>query len=461
MHDCGTAREDRSLLALTGLGAVLLGLTLAGLALHEPGTITLPSLCVTWIFVGLMALAAAAYFAAVALVLRRAMPRGAVWIVLGVALALRACVLPAPPFLSSDVFRYVWDGTVQNAGINPYRYLPDDPALTRLRDRTIYPNINRADYARTIYPPFAQLVFRTVSAISPTVIAMKTAMVGCEIVAVLAVLRVLALADLPRERVLIYAWNPLAVWAFAGNGHVDAIAIGLIGLALLACLGRRQGLTGVLLGCAFLVKFLPISVAPALWRRRDWRLPAAAIATVAALYACYSGAGRHVLGFLPHYATEEGFARGNGIWLLSGLGDLIPLPPAASVAYLLVAACALAALAARVVRQDCEDIVMIAGNAALLAAATVVAVSPHYAWYFAWLALPCCIRPLKSVIYLSAAGLVLYVNPLNEHFLWPSLMFIPAAGLALRDLRPKRTLSHGCDGDRSAPLLRGGPGCPL
>jgi alpha-1,6-mannosyltransferase len=431
-------RRDRSLLALTGLGAVLLGLTLAGLALHAPGTTTLPSLGVTWVFVGLMALAAVAYFAAVALVLRRPMPLGAVWIVLGMALALRACLLPAPPFLSSDVFRYVWDGKVQNAGFDPYRYVPDDAALARLRDRTIFPHINRADYARTIYPPFAQLVFRAVAAISPTVIAMKTAMVGCEIVAVLAVLRVLALADLPRERVLIYAWNPLAVWAFAGNGHVDAIAIGLIGLALLARLGRRNGFTGVLLGCAFLVKFLPIALAPALWRRRDWRLPAAAAATIAVLYACYSGAGRHVLGFLPHYVAEEGFARGSGIWLLSGLGDLIPLPPAASIAYVLVVACALTALAVWVVRQDHEDIAMIAGNAAFLAAATVVAVSPHYAWYFAWLALPCCIRPLKSVIFLSAAGLLLYVNPLNEHFLWPSLLFIPAAGLALRDLRPLR-----------------------
>ena len=28
------------------------------------------------------------------------------------------------PLLSSDIYRYVWDGKVQAAGINPYRYVP-------------------------------------------------------------------------------------------------------------------------------------------------------------------------------------------------------------------------------------------------------------------------------------------------------------------------------------------------
>ena len=62
---------------------------------------------------------------------------------------------------------------------------------------------------------------------------MKLAMVGVRGAGLLGLLRLLALARLPPERVLIYAWNPLAVWAFAGNGHVDAIAIGLLAVALL------------------------------------------------------------------------------------------------------------------------------------------------------------------------------------------------------------------------------------
>ncbi|XSC42977.1 hypothetical protein ACF1BQ_033345 [Bradyrhizobium sp. RDT10] len=78
------------------------------------------------------------------------------WLILGLGIVLRAYVLLFDPLLSSDIYRYVWDGRVQAAGINPYRYFPADEALAFLRDGTIFPNINRADTAVTIYPPVAQ-----------------------------------------------------------------------------------------------------------------------------------------------------------------------------------------------------------------------------------------------------------------------------------------------------------------
>ncbi len=437
----GLPRSDAGLLKLSCLGAALIVLTAAGLALHEPGAITLPSPRATLLFVGLMVVAATIYFAAVAMVLRRRLSPGAVWLVLGVAVVLRAILLPPPPFLSSDVFRYVWDGKVQNAGINPYHYLPADPALMPLRDGAIYPHVNRATYARTIYPPTAQLIFRAVTAISPTVLGMKLAAVGFELLAIGCVIALLAGAGLPADRVLIYAWNPLAVWAFAGNGHVDAFAVGLISAALLARARRRDTLTGALLGAAILVKFLPAAMAPALWRRRDWRMPAMCAATILLLYAGYIGVGRDVLGFLPGYASEEGMDQGTGLWLLAGLGHLLPLPAIAPKLYLLVGAGALAAAAAWIAfasqpqPDPHRDIVRVAGNAAVLAAATLIVLSPHYAWYYAWLAVPCCICPLRSVIYLSAAALLLYLNPLDEHFFWPSLVFVPCIALAVIDWR--------------------------
>ena len=73
----------------------------------------------------------------------------------------------APPLLSSDIYRYVWDGRVQRAGINPYRYLPDAPQLAFLRDPAVFPNINRAEYAPTIYPPTAEALFALAAASPP------------------------------------------------------------------------------------------------------------------------------------------------------------------------------------------------------------------------------------------------------------------------------------------------------
>src|SRR6185437_9152024 len=132
--------------------------------------------------VGLLTIAATAQA-------ERAPTTRALWLIFGVAIVLRAYVLLFDPMLSSDMYRYVWDGKVQAAGINPYRYIPDDPALAPLRDDAIYPNVNRHEYAPTIYPPMAQIIFAAVARVSPTVTAMKAAMVGFEIIAVIAILR--------------------------------------------------------------------------------------------------------------------------------------------------------------------------------------------------------------------------------------------------------------------------------
>ncbi len=433
-------------LRLAGLGGVLLALTLAGLALHVPGADSVGSVARTNVFVAIMAVAGLAYLAAIRLVLRAPAQPGAVWLVLAIAIGLRGVALAAPPFLSSDLYRYVWDGRVQLAGINPYRFVPADPALAALRDAAIYPRVNRAGYALTIYPPVAQLVFAAIAKVSQTAFAAKAAMVLFEALAAACLLRLLAIARLPPARLLIYAWNPLAVWSFAGNGHVDAVAIGFAAAALLASVARRDGWAGAALGAAVAVKFLPLAIAPALWRRWDWRAPAACIAVIACGYLWYAGAGWRVLGFLPGYAGEEGIGPGgNGAWLLAGLGEVFVLPRWASPLYLALAAFLLLALGLRIALRSrpahdpARDAVRTCGAAGILASGLTVAISPHYSWYFAWLAMPACLCPIRSVIYLGVAPLLLDLDPLHERFVWPSLVYVPALILAFLDLRRRAT----------------------
>ena len=424
------------------LGAGLLGLTLAALALHVPGEETVGTPERKIIFVGLLAAAAVVYFLAVGLSLRRALPAPAIYVVLGIACALRLPVLLSPAFLSTDVYRYVWDARVEAAGINPYLYVPADPALTSLRDEAIYPNISRAEYAPTIYAPAAQIVFAAIGIVSQTVTATKATMVGFEILAVVCLLRLLSIARLPPSRVLIYAWNPLPVWDFAGNGHIDAVQIGLMALAILLRVRRRDGLAGVIFGAAILVKFFPAVIAPALWRARaGWRLATAAAATILALYGIYAGAGWKLLGFIGGYVGEENLDTGAGIWLLAGLGRVFNLPPIARTIYLGVAAVALVSLGAWFAfrRHDppgsADDAVAVSFSAAVLMACATVAFSPHYPWYFAWLALPCVVRPMRSVLWLSASPVLLYLDPFGERFIWASLVYLPAVALAVLDFR--------------------------
>ncbi len=207
-------------------------------------------------------------------------------------------------------------------------------------------------------------------------------MLGFECLAVACLLRLLRLAGLPAARVLIYAWNPLAVWCFAGNGHVDAAAIGLIALALMARGLRRDGWAGAALAAATLMKFLPVVLVPAVWRRWDWRFVAAFAVVLAVLYACYIDVGWRVFGFLPAYGSEEGLSGGTGFWLLAGLAMLRPLPNFAGPLYMAAAAIGLVALGARTaLRTDwpcaaADDVPAVCGAASVLGSCTMVGPQP-------------------------------------------------------------------------------------
>ena len=422
---------------LAGLSVLLLALTAAALADLWPWPAA-EGLAACWSGIRfLLAASVAVYFLAVRLVLRQAPARRAIWIVLAVAAAMRVPMLFAPPIMSSDVYRYVWDGRVQEAGLNPYVYIPVDPALAALRDEAIFPHINRREYAHTIYAPAAQIVFAAVARIHQSVFAEKLAMAAFEVLTIWCAMRLLALAGLPLERVLIYAWNPLAVWSFAMDAHVDAVGIGLLAVALLLRCRLRDGWAGSLLGAAALVKFLPLAVGPALWRRGGgWGLATGTIVAIVGLYACYAGAGRHVLGFLSGYGGEEGLSDGSGIWLLAGLAHLTPLPPFAVKVYGATVLMLLGALALFYMsRPGTPDTREVCRRAAILAACATAAISPHYSWYFPWLALPATVAANRTAIWLSAAPVLLLFNPFNDWFVWPSLIYLPAILLAVIALK--------------------------
>jgi alpha-1,6-mannosyltransferase len=331
--------------------------------------------------------------------------------ILLVGLAMRLIVLPSPP-ASSDIYRYIWDGRVQAAGINPYRYLPADEALRALRDEAIYPRINRASYAPTIYPPMAELVFLAATRISETPVFMKTVMIGFEGIAVWAILQLLAARGLPSTRVLLYAWHPLPLWEFAGSGHVDAMAIVFLLLAFVAVDRRSPILAGIGLAAGVLIKYFPAMAGPAIYKRWDWRLPAAFAASAALLYLPYLGAGTKVFGFLGGYVAEEGLEQGSGIFLWQLAGTLLHLPEHAFAFYFPLAAIVMAALglAAVVLRRERKADLP---AAMMLAVTFMILFSPHYPWYFAWLIPFVCVHPLAAVIYLTCAASYLHIA------IWP------------------------------------------
>lgn len=412
--------------SFVGLGIALAALTIPQTLLHHAGEVEIGTRDRMLEFVAFGVVAALCYFAAVALTLMASLPSWALPVILAFAALMRILPLVTPPSLSSDVYRYVWDGRVQAHGINPYLYIPSAPELMELRDEAVYSKMNRADSAPTIYPPVAQLIFAATGQVLPSVFGIKLVMVLFEALGIGVMLRLLRLAGLPQSRVLIYAWNPLAVWEYAGNGHIDAANIGFVALALLAVAARRQALVGVALTAAILCKFLPVVLFPAFWRRWDWQIVVGAAGTVVAGYAIYIGAGSHVLGYLFGYTNEEGLGTGDGIFAARLVSQFIPVSGKLVLGIVVTGLAALAAgLAFGKPLPDAPGArtLAVAHGSVMLVAAVIAGISPHYPWYLGWLAFLSCLVPYPSIIYLSGSGVLLYLDPGHDEILWPTLVY--------------------------------------
>jgi hypothetical protein len=382
-------------LALIVLGGLLLGLShhLGSEFGHTLVDYSETSLCALIAFLG-----------AALLVTRQPVNRATLPIILTFAVLCRLVLLMPPPHLSSDIYRYVWDGMMQHHGINPYRYFPADPHVAALRDGAIYPNINRKEYAVTIYPPVAQMFYFLATTFSSTLTGIKLAMYAAEAVTIFALVRMLALLGLRREQVLLYAWSPLLIWEVGSSGHLDGFLTALLALALLFRMRNRPVLTGLALGAAVMTKFYPLLLLPALWRRRDWRMPLAVLGVIVASYLPYLSVGRGVFGFAGGYAQEEGLGTGSRYFLLELAHHAPGLSHVSAGAYYTFCVLCFVPLLWWCWRvSESADKGEFLRPAAALGFTMMLLFSPHYPWYVLWLVPFVVLQPGMTMgVYLCA-----------------------------------------------------------
>ncbi|HEX3621419.1 MAG TPA: glycosyltransferase family 87 protein [Acidimicrobiales bacterium] len=321
--------------------------------------------------------------------------RVAVPAVFAVAVALRLAALAGPPVTSDDLYRYAWDGRVQSAAVDPYRYEPANDRLASLREGWLWPDaagcarlqrdpgctrINRAG-VHTIYQPVAEAWFTVVYKVSGIGARHKAWQVAGLLgdVALIAVLPSVLRAWGRDERwTALYALSPVTVVEVVNNCHVDGLAALFVVLALLAVARRRPGWAGALIGLATLVKLYPALLGLALLmaagpKARAWivRVTGAAVGVVVVAYLPHVAVvGRDVIGYLPGYLQEEHYTEGARYLLASVLG-LSPGPTG------VVAFAGLVAVAAWVVVRR----PLAPRAAAALMGGLLLAVTPVQPWY--------------------------------------------------------------------------------
>ncbi len=372
---------------------------------------------------------------------RKKFPANTLLIILIGGAVFRLILVPLdPPRLSTDIYRYIWDGRLQGGGINPYLYVPVDPRLAGFRDDSIYPNINRKQYAHTIYPPVAQIFFFVVTRVTQSIPGFKGALVLLDLATMGLVAATLRAIGQPAERVIVYAWHPLPIFEFGGSGHIDALMICFIALALFARAHQKFGIAGFALGAATLVKFIPVILLPAIYKRWDKKLPIAFAITIVICYFPYVlGAGAGVLGFLPQYAKEEGLQSGQRYYLLNLIdyildwcGVVHDLPPAVFTSIALASLGVIAIWAfyrqAPLGREDRDQGQWIL-PALVLALTFSTLLSPYYPWYYSWIALFLCFVPNSAALGFTLITWPLYRSLIEQSgddlFRFQSRIFLP------------------------------------
>jgi len=227
-------------------------------------------------------------------------------IILFAGTLFRVCLVPTEPsVLSKDMYRYIWDGRVQQSGINPYLFPPAAQELKNLQDNRIYPNINRKNHP-TIYPAGAQLFFRLVFAIvGDSVYGYKGFQVVIDILSMLLLVALLKVWGFGPARVIVYAWNPLVIFEIAYSGHLEGVVVFLMVAAFYLTSINKKIPGYILLAICSGIKLYPALLLPAMIRRKD-RIKGILtfIITFSALYLPFVSAGNRIAGFLSTYLNN-------------------------------------------------------------------------------------------------------------------------------------------------------------
>jgi uncharacterized membrane protein len=234
-------------------------------------------------------------------------------VIAGFGLLFRLTLIPHGVIGSDDIYRYLWDGKVAAAGINPFAYAPTDPHLSHLATAELPSKVNHPEM-RSVYPALAQLLFLTAHALfGDSVWGMKLLLTVMDCLTMFFVWRFVRDREDPVTPVLLYAWCPLPVLYFALDGHIDALGIPFLILGLYFLSTQRSVRGALAIGLSALAKLIPLLVLPLLVRQlrgsRRFLIPAIPLLMVLA------GA---ILYYEPSWGIVESLTTFGSRWEFNG-----------------------------------------------------------------------------------------------------------------------------------------------
>ena len=180
---------------------------------------------------------------------------GGIWIP---AMLLRLALLPTGP--SDDLNRYLWEGRLVADGVSPYAQTADAESLVEYRD-VYWEAMNHKDKP-TAYPPLAELLFAGLATVAYHPLAFKLVFVLADCLVIAGILSILRMRGLSEAYAGLYAFNPVVLLSFAGEGHFDVLMIASLVWAVWAYDQKRYYLAVVFASLATGIKWVTLPLIP-------------------------------------------------------------------------------------------------------------------------------------------------------------------------------------------------------
>ena len=219
------------------------------------------------------------------------------------AILFRVSFILAIPNLSDDFYRFIWDGRLLVAGINPFSHLPSyymeaENAIPGLTNE-LYTHLNSPGYF-TIYPPVNQFIFWLSALISTdhivgSVLIMRVFILIAEFGNIWLLPKVLEQYNLPKKAASLYLLNPLVIIEGVGNLHFEVMMFFFIILALWWLKKDKLILSALAIALAVATKLIPLMFMPFLPKPINLKRTA--------IYYASTGIALLIL-FLPLLSTE-------------------------------------------------------------------------------------------------------------------------------------------------------------
>lgn len=190
-----------------------------------------------------------------------------IMLILVISLLARILMIGMP--VSDDIYRYLWEGKIIVAGESPYQYPADHSQYISLRD-SYWNEMNHKDKL-TAYPPLAELMFAVISNIAYSPLAFKALFILADLCLIWVLISILTLRGADVRASLLYALNPLALFAIAGEAHFDVMLILAMMLSIL-CVEKKSFIWAwIWLGIAIQIKIVAVVLIPLFLWRCHWR----------------------------------------------------------------------------------------------------------------------------------------------------------------------------------------------